>query len=176
MSVAKGADYPIERTKKSGIPFSQVVTVADALTTGTVVATIRPTSDDYVLYIDRIFVDIETASTVWELEINSPYLNFYDAPANDTGVTLAGLINDPAKVTGSNAYQGNIYLDGLMASYYYKKASNPKVASTGLNGAWSVVVGANATNDGTTQKCVLTFVGVQVKKKKGTTDTTLGQV
>lgn len=175
MSVAKGADYPIERTKKSGIPFTKAVVLAGAETAGTVLLTVRPVSDDYVLYIDRIHVEHEDGSSTWEIEINSPYLNFFDGSASSNGDDLTALINDPAKTLTSAKTKGNIYLDGLMAAYFYKKASNPKVASTGLNGAWSVVVGANDTVIGT-GTLILTFVGIQVKKKRGTTDTSLGQV
>lgn len=163
-------DYPKERYLRNGRPFSKNLTFVTGTASTVAEQTVAPSSNNYVLYIDRIYVDMEVeAATSWDLEIKSPEGSMFYASTTKTGIELVALINDPAKTVTSAStgliYRGNIYLPSLIPAYYYQKGTT--TASAGGTGCWSISVKTTTTDDGTDNYTAkFTFVGTECRKKK----------
>lgn len=164
---SKGADYSKERTIKQGRPFTQVVTIADSDPIATV-ATIRPEDHNFVLYITEIFIQVNVEpATDWEVSISSPANTFFTAPADDTGIALASLINkDISRIAGTTGvvHTGIYEVPSLIPAYFWQKDSFES-AAVGGDGAWDVKL-IGVASDGTDNVATtITFKGVEVRKK-----------
>lgn len=167
---SKGLDYPMERFLRSGRPFNQVITVASGETTGVSQGIVKPSSEDFVVYIRQIGVRINVeAGTNWELVIKSPESTWHTSSANNDGSEIASLLTDVFSAEGAGTgivYTGVIQLDSLTPAYFYKKDAR-LVAAVGGAGGWEVLIGANTTDDGTDNiSTTFTFQGVEVRKKR----------